>query len=369
MTLQQEIDERRQSIRTDSYAMSIGEFATLYRDGELFLHPEYQRLFRWTPYQKSRLIESLLLGIPVPSLFVAQRADGVWDVIDGLQRLSTVFEFMGELKDANDKLLPALELLPTHYLPSLKGKTWTGDNEDHCFTREQQLLLKRAKLDVRIMFIGEGNATKSPFDLFDRLNTGGSFLSDQELRNSIVASKSPTFQNWLLQLQGLAEFQECLPLTDNQRKEQYDLELVTRFVVLRRAPDAKLTSIYELGTFLTEEIGAMAVSDDFDFATEEAAFRTTFTYLANALGNDAFRRFDGNKNRFMGAFAVSAFEYLALGIGFNYQEYSDGDLDKAKAQAREFWQSQELRDKIGSGVRASSRIPVTVKAGREAFGK
>ncbi len=188
MTLQQEIDERRQSIRTDSYAMSIGEFATLYRDGELFLHPEYQRLFRWTPYQKSRPIESLLLGIPVPSLFVAQRADGVWDVIDGLQRLSTVFEFMGELKDANDKLLPALELLPTHYLPSLKGKTWTGDNEDHCFTREQQLLLKRAKFDVRIMFIGEGNATKSPFDLFDR-----STLADPsfQIKNSGILSSHP----------------------------------------------------------------------------------------------------------------------------------------------------------------------------------
>ena len=76
MSLQVEIDEARAEIRTDSYALSIGEWISLYENNELDIHPEFQRFFRWTLEQKSRLVESILLGIPVPQIFVAQRADG-----------------------------------------------------------------------------------------------------------------------------------------------------------------------------------------------------------------------------------------------------------------------------------------------------
>jgi hypothetical protein len=92
MSLQEEINARSKEIHTDGYPMSLGEIISLYRDGELDIHPEFQRFFRWTPQQKSMLIESILLGIPIPSIFVSQRDDGVWDVIDGVQRLSTIFD-------------------------------------------------------------------------------------------------------------------------------------------------------------------------------------------------------------------------------------------------------------------------------------
>ena len=64
----------------------------------LILRPEFQRVFRWSDAQKSRLIESVLLGIPLPSIFASQKNDGRWEVIDGLQRLSTLFETAGELR-------------------------------------------------------------------------------------------------------------------------------------------------------------------------------------------------------------------------------------------------------------------------------
>ncbi len=99
MSLIEELNSARLQVHTDSYSMSIGEIVNLYKDKELQIHPEFQRLFRWTETQKSKLIESILLGIPLPSFFIAQREDGVWEVVDGLQRLSTIFSFMGELKD------------------------------------------------------------------------------------------------------------------------------------------------------------------------------------------------------------------------------------------------------------------------------
>ena len=88
--LENEINEKRKEIRTDGYPMSIGEWISMYEKGEIDIHPEFQRFFRWTELQKTNLIESILLGIPIPPIFVSQRPDGVWDVVDGLQRLSTI---------------------------------------------------------------------------------------------------------------------------------------------------------------------------------------------------------------------------------------------------------------------------------------
>ena len=136
MTLQDEILAQSAQIRTDSYQMSIGELLNLYRDGELNVHPEFQRVYRWTDSQKTRLIESILLGIPIPPIFVSQGIDGVWDVADGVQRLSTIFEFAAELKNEKGKTMAPLVLERTRFLPSLHGKTWVGEN---AFTKDQQL--------------------------------------------------------------------------------------------------------------------------------------------------------------------------------------------------------------------------------------
>ncbi len=130
MALTDEVEEQRKLVHTDGYPMSIGELASIYKEEELDLHPEFQRLFRWSIGQRSRLIESLLLGIPVPSIFVYQRESGVWDVIDGWQRLSTIFEFMGILRDEKGEIYPPLKLTKTKYLPSLEQKAWGANQND-----------------------------------------------------------------------------------------------------------------------------------------------------------------------------------------------------------------------------------------------
>ena len=80
VNLLEELSNGRKEIKTDSYSMSIGEIINLYKDGELELTPAYQRLFRWEDEQKSKFIESILLGIPLPPIFVAQK-EGVNGVL------------------------------------------------------------------------------------------------------------------------------------------------------------------------------------------------------------------------------------------------------------------------------------------------
>ena len=80
MALIDEISGKSNNIQADSYSISLGEIISMYKEGDLDIHPEFQRFYRWTEYQKTRLIESFLLNIPVPPIFVSQREDGVWDV-------------------------------------------------------------------------------------------------------------------------------------------------------------------------------------------------------------------------------------------------------------------------------------------------
>lgn len=366
MSLREEIDERRRAINTDNLSMSIGELINLYRDDELDIHPEFQRFFRWSDEQKSRLIESLLLGIPIPSIFVQQRKDGVWDVIDGLQRLSTIFQLVGILKDEEGSVVAPLILRGTKYLPSLEDKRWGDDAGDNALDREQQLLVKRSKLDVQIVLRESDEASK--YELFQRLNTGGSPLSDQELRNCILIMVNRDFYHWLLSLAKDPNFKSCIALTDRALEEQYDLELIVRFIVFRRVTAERLREVGDIGEFLTEEIVRLAQSSDFDRDREEAAFRFTFLHLAETLRDRSFNRYDPDRQRFLGGFLLSVYEVLALGLGANYEVYKDGTpLPDITGIAQGLWSDQKFLYRTGSGVRASSRLPYTIPMGREFF--
>src|SRR5262245_14092852 len=130
MTLESEVKEARGKIYRDGYDMSFGELISLYEKKELRVNPEYQRLFRWSHIQKTRFVESLLLSIPIPPIFVFSDEDGVWELVDGLQRVSTVLETAGVLRSETGTALPRFVLGGTRILPSLDGKKWRLPTEE-----------------------------------------------------------------------------------------------------------------------------------------------------------------------------------------------------------------------------------------------
>jgi hypothetical protein len=364
MALHEELDEWRKEIKTDNYAMSIGEWINLYDSGELDVHPEYQRFFRWNNEQKSRFIESILLGIPIPPIFVAQRDDGKWDVVDGLQRLSTVFESAGILKDKNDNVKPPLTLEKTKYLPSLEGKIWESDDPGLALGMAERLFIKRAKFHVNIV-LPESHRI-AIYELFQRLNTGGTPLSEQEVRNCILVETNPEWFEWFQNLASYDAFKECAILTDRAIDERYDLELVLRFLVFRMIPETQLANLGELGEFLTTRMVEMASSGTFAYEEESTAFQRTFDILRENVENDSFRRYDPARNKHVGGFLITPFEVFAIGIGNNYQTVESSECD-IKALIRTFWTDNYPNLPLGGGVRASSRIPITINLGRELF--
>jgi hypothetical protein len=368
VSLQDEIEKGVKDIATEGYPMSIGELMNLYRDGELDLHPEFQRFFRWKDTQKSRLIESVLLGIPMPSIFVSQRTDGVWDVIDGLQRLSTIFEFAGELKDETGLPIGAPSLLKTRYLPSLEGKYWNDANPQNSLTDGQRRIIKRAKLDIKI--IKSESSDSSKYELFQRLNTGGTTASDQEVRNCLMIMTNRPFFQWIESLSKNEDFLFCTLLTPRQREERYDLELILRFLILKDLDDTAL-QFEDIGDFLTDEMLTITEPNlQFDYAKAEAAFNETFSSLMTCgLADDSFKKYDAAKGKFLGSFSISGFEAIAIGLGARFsQSPKPSSPTDLVGLVQSLWTNQEFLKYSGSGVRASSRIPRIVPLGKALMG-
>lgn len=151
---------------------SVFEYLRLEKQGRLIIDPDYQRQFVWKAEQKSRFIESLLLNIPTPAIYLNQQRDGKYVVIDGLQRTLTLKGFM------NSQF--ALNNLNT--LTHLNGKTAKELPNGLLARLEDRNLLMyvvRPSVPIRVVY-----------DLFNRINTGGTPLNRQEIRNGLLIGKS-----------------------------------------------------------------------------------------------------------------------------------------------------------------------------------
>lgn len=362
--LEAEVALARLAISSDGYQMSVGELTNLYRDKELVIRPEFQRFFRWSKTQKSRLIESLLLGIPLPSIFVAQTDKGVWEVVDGLQRLSTIFELQGDLLAPNGTLMPQLKLEGTKYLPSLDGMVWTHQDENLCLSDAQRLDIKRAKIDVKI--IKRESSTQIKFDLFQRLNSYGTQLNAQEMRSALLVAASPEFFARVERMASHSDFRAVVGLSDKQIEERYDLELVTRFLVLHNWPQERITqtALRDLPQILDDEAVRLATAFPAGFAELERTFIDTFAHISVHGDEDVLRRWDSTKGEFRGPFLTSAFEIIALGLGYNIRNGIPIRSDLLEL-AKELWSRESMQSGYSTGRSTESRLAEFLPLGRE----
>ncbi|MEU5263409.1 DUF262 domain-containing protein [Amycolatopsis sp. NPDC021455] len=363
--LNEAIASRRREISTDAYSMSLGELTNLYRDGELDVHPEFQRVYRWTDEQKSKLIESILLGIPLPSIFVAQNTDGTWDVVDGVQRISTILQLQGLLVDEDRQPLPKLTLRPTRYLPQLDGKVWEDADPDKSLDQAQRLDIRRAKVDLKI--IKRDSSPGAKYDLFQRLNGFGTLLSPQELRSCMVIATDRTFYRWIERLSKHESFVETTSLTDRLKDEQYDLELVLRYLAFRSIPEDDIRRIGALGDYLNDKSVKIA-EDGIDYSVEEERFKTTFDLLSESLGDNSFRTFNPSKGRFQGSFSNTAFEIVGLGLAYHIDHYiTNQETLDLENRVKKIWEDGSFGRGFATGKSPDERLRRTIPAGRSLF--
>ena len=354
MSLEEEIGVARKEIVSDGYDMSIGELINLYKEKEIRIDPEFQRLFRWNLTRKTRFVESILLGLPLPPIFVYQSKSGVWELIDGLQRVSTILEFVGILRDPNGVDMPATELEGTRFLPSLANKKWAPSSEeaDDGIGTTQQLQIKRARMRVEIL--KQESDPQAKYELFQRLNTGGESLSEQEVRNCVGIMLDRDFQTWLVKCADLPVFRTAICQTDTAIEKQAHIELALRFFAFRHVPYTQGLDVHE---YLDDALVRLIKLETFDREAEFVVFERTFGLLVSALGDSAFKRWNGME--FGGKFLQSVFEVVALGTSKHIDDIEtlgavkeQWVIDRCKA----LWGDRTFAQYSGAGIRGTTRL-------------
>lgn len=357
--LQTQVACAQAEVRPDGYEMSIGELFSIYDRHEILIRPDYQRLFRWSLEQKSRLIESVLIGIPIPPIFVFQDSNGRWELVDGLQRVSTFCEFKGVLRKDDGSLYPPSVLASTAMMPALEGASWEEGPNRYVLPEPLKLKILRARIRIEILQVG--SSPRSRFELFQRLNTGGSLLTPQEIRNCSVIMVKPDFHKWMCELAEYPAFKLTTNLTDAAVEKQRPMELVAKYLVCNFVA---YRSEWDLHEYLDEGIITVALDAGFDLNKEASKFKLVFDLVEAELGETAFRR--TKRGKIVGSFSDAAYEAIIVGARANLAKLtkSQGALKKL---ADDLWAMPDFVKNTGAGVRGTTRVSKIIPFSKSYF--
>ena len=269
-----QLDQQRRKVDFDTYDVIVQQLVTMVESGAINVAPTYQRQFRWNKTKRSHLVESVLLGVPVPSLFMAANKDGTWELVDGVQRLSTLIQFAGT-QEARAKLgLP--EPLVLDALEKLSG--FNGMMFAHL---PQSLQLQFQHRPIKVVTLSDKSDLVVRFDLFERLNTGGVTLTNQEIRACLYHGE---FNVFLETMARTKDFMNIVKLTQAQQKDGTREECVLRFFAFFYRYRSFVHSVVD---FLNDYM--KSASKNFRYADNERLFLDTFKNLSAALPNGIVR--------------------------------------------------------------------------------
>jgi hypothetical protein len=351
MGLQQEIASARQKIVKDGFDMSVGELIRIYEKRELIINPVYQRSFRWDESRKTRFIESLVLGIPIPPIFVFTDESGRWELIDGLQRLSTIFEFAGVLRNASDVVQASFSPSGTKLVPSLNQVVWDSKSEADENSLPLPIRLDIERVRIRVEILKRESDSRAKYELFQRLNTGGAGLSPQEARNCVATMLNPVLFKALTDLSSNLDFRESTDLTERAIDEQKHVELVLRLMSYRYKPYDSAIDVHD---WLDDTLISLAQDQAFELEQEKQIFCRTFALLNKALGKDAFKRCVADV--FSGGFSLAAFEVIALGVSRKIDLLESLSPMTIRMKVSDMWSDTRFTEGTKAGTRGSTRL-------------
>jgi len=293
-----QLEAQRHRVDFDTYDITVQQLISMVESGAIDVAPAYQRHFRWDIKKRSDLVESVFLGVPVPSLFMATNRDGTWELVDGVQRLSTLTQFAG-----SEEARKRLEL--THPLVLGELKKLSELNKTTFAQLPDSIKLKFMLRPIKVITLSDKSDLAVRFDLFERLNTGGEALTDQEIRACIYRGQ---FNEFLERMAKAKEFQKVIRLTDRQDKDGTREECVLRFFAFLH--DYKLF-VHSVVDFLNSYMAK--ASKSFDYKKNEELFIRTFTQLQSALPRGIVR---GTRR----ITPINLYEAVAVGAGLALQK-------------------------------------------------
>ena len=257
-------------------------------DGDIIPNPDYQRDYVYNDKQASRLVESVLMGIPIPTIYLCLEEDESYSVIDGQQRITSLVRYL-----KNEFALSGLQ-----ELNELNGKCYTDRPKDI------QKKLKSSSLST-ISLLKQSSDLK--YEIFARLNQGAVKLNPQELRNCIYRG---SFNSMLDDIAATNHHLKSLFHDENNRKSYQ--ERILRFFALRNYQDYQSSMLKTMNSYMEQHRNDGV--DDIKAAKEK--FNNTIDIIKQVLGNDAFMAFDRNKNTILEKFSGSVYDSIIIPFSF-----------------------------------------------------
>jgi hypothetical protein len=245
--------------------------------GRLILQPEFQRQYVWPKAKASRLIESILLGIPLSSFYMAELPSGKWEAVDGQQRLTSITAFIqGRFPDGEPARLSRLKLRR-----DIPGKTFDQLSED-----DQETIQSYA---LRVILIQREADPNLKYEIFERLNSGSQVLSDMELRNCLFRGPYNDLLRELAKNKHLLLIRGAKVPDEKMR----DRQLILRFFAMCRHTHLRFTS--PMGRFLNTEMETYRHASEDELNRLHNMFEDTIEIAFTIFGTHAFRCYNFGK--------------------------------------------------------------------------
>lgn len=346
-TIEAKYRQQMRQIVTQKLDLPVSALPAMLKE-QIRLNPEFQRRDRWDEARQSRLIESLVMNVPIPPVFLGEDEYGHYVVLDGRQRLTAVKRFLDNV----------LTLRDLDVWKELNGKTY----QDMIKRGEDKYLIRR--FIPAVVILKESSALVK-YDVFDRLNTGGVHANQMEIRNAVYRGE---FTNLLHKLSRVPTFCKLWSIpeddVDAEKNDLYrqmqDLELVLRFFALSEHESMNARFRDYLSVFMEERNKKYKTHPDLEQSDHDRFVRATENCW-RIFGATAFVRPTGRRS-----------VPLADAVMIALADVPPADVTEAKAAAvrtamTQLFENENFTKSFGTGTNGRGAISTRITMTREAF--
>lgn len=301
------IEEKTKRVFTDKKDFPLSLIKEMFDDGDIIPQPDYQRDYVMDNKIASRLIESVLLNIPIPTVYLCEELDGRFSIIDGQQRMTSFVKYL-----KNEFALKGLE-----ELSELNGKKFSE------LDKSLQRTLKSCTLNS-IILTKESQELK--YEIFARLNQGSIRLKPQELRNCIYRG---TLNDMIEKIATTNKYLNELFLEKNKRKNYQ--EYILRFFALRNFNDYSSSMKKTMNNYMIKHQNA----DEQELQELRNLFNGTIDIIKQVFGKTAFCAYDRQKHQFMKKFSGSVYDSIIIACSMFNNHDLMAHADEIRKQVNE----------------------------------
>lgn len=344
--VEDELDYPDLTIKIDKDQYSMFEMKRKYDRGKICMDPSFQRNFVWNNRQMSELIESVIIGIPLPLIYLAESQEGRLVVVDGRQRLTTFIKFLNS----------EFRLMGLRILKDLNGYNFQDLEKDERFSKYATDI---EDFQLVVQIIKYPTPDKVRFDIFDRVNRGGTPLNKQEMRNALYQGRSTEL------LKDLAEGEAFLQATGSSispkhMKDRYIILRALCFSLYQRRElidaDGKIIEYRsDIEDFLGRGMEFLNACTDMQIDELKWEFERNMRHIYYVLGEDAFRIPGENGRR--RPISMTLFEALYY-LFQNFDEISASEKRVLAACVKALLRDQEFLTSLQFSVDSKNHVDI-----------